>query len=240
MNKRAHENSAHTGHKVHPTKVPRVEPISALRLLDQYQSSCAIDSSSSSYANMSSTASNHSSSSYDSAYMAKSAPSTKQNRQGRLLALENDNPFAPLRFETDYAITNDDDASSIDAPPTRQWDINPRRTGRGKEGKGSRNKGKGGKDLNWNEAHSIIPPFGDATARKLAIKKLYTINDFYQQDRECHYHVHRQRMYEKSNLPGYITTSPDDTFVQQRLSSTQSYDQTVHLQYHKAPSTTKP
>jgi hypothetical protein len=31
VNKRAHENSAHTGHKVHPTKVPRVEPMSALR-----------------------------------------------------------------------------------------------------------------------------------------------------------------------------------------------------------------
>jgi hypothetical protein len=181
---------------------------------------------------MSSTASNHSSSSYDSAYMAQSAPSTKQNRQRRLLALENDNPFAPLRYQTDYAITNDDDASIIDAQPTRQWDINPRRTGRGKGGKGPRNKGKGGKDPNWNEAHSIIPPFGDVTARKLAIK-LYTINDFYQHDRECHYHVLRQRVYEKSNLPGYITTSPTDTFVQQRLLPTQSYDQTVHVQYHK-------
>jgi hypothetical protein len=94
-------------------------------------------------------------------------------------------------------------------------------------------KEKGGKDPNWNEAHSIIPPFGDATARKLAIK-LYTIDDFYQHDRECHYQVHRQRVYEKNTLPGYITTSPSDTFVQQRLLSTQSYDQTVHLQYHKA------
>ncbi len=31
VHKRAHENSAHTGHKVHPTKVPRVEAMSALR-----------------------------------------------------------------------------------------------------------------------------------------------------------------------------------------------------------------
>ncbi len=30
VNKRAHEKSAHTGHKVHPSKVPRVEPMSAL------------------------------------------------------------------------------------------------------------------------------------------------------------------------------------------------------------------
>jgi hypothetical protein len=227
VNKRAHENSAHTGHKVHPTKVPRVEPISALRSLDQYQSSCASDSSSGSYANMSSTASSHSSSSYDSAYMVQSAQSTKQNRQGNLLAFENDNPFAPLRFETEYAITNDDDVSSIDTPPSsRQWEINPRHTGRGRGGKCSR-KGKGGKDPNWNEAYySIIPPFGDATARKLAIK-LYTINDFFQYESDDHYHVHLQRVHEKSNLPGYITTSPSDTFVRQRLLPTQSYDQTV-------------
>jgi hypothetical protein len=158
-------------------------------MTDQYQSSCASDDGSSSYVNMSSIASNHSSSSYDSAYTAQGAQSTKQNRQGKLLALENDNPFAPLRYDMEYAITNDDDASSIDAPPPRQWDINPRRTGRGKGGKGSR-KGKGGKDPNWNEAYSIIPPFGDdVTARKLAIT-LYNVNDFFQYEKHNHYHVH--------------------------------------------------
>jgi hypothetical protein len=53
---------------------------------------------------MSSTTSNHSQSSYDSAYKTQSAQSTKENRQGALLPLENDNPFATLRYEMDYAI----------------------------------------------------------------------------------------------------------------------------------------
>jgi hypothetical protein len=206
------------GHKVHPSIVPRVELLS-----DAYQSSSASDNGSSSYVNMSSTASNHSQSSYDSAYTAQSAQSTKQNRQGVLFALENDNPFAPLRYEMNYAITHhDDQASNSDAPPppARQWEINPRRTnGKGK----SKNayKGKSGKDPNWNEAYSIAPPFGDATARILAIT-LYNVNDFFQYEKHNHYHVHTQRVYEKSTAPGMMVQSPSDAFVRQRLSPVQS------------------
>jgi hypothetical protein len=143
-NKRSYETAVHTGHKVHPSKVPRVELLS-----DAHQSSSgASDHSSSSYANMSSSARNHSQSSYDSAYSAPSAQSAKHYRLGSYSYHSqggDENQFSPLRVTMEYDITHDDQASNNDASPPRQWKIDPRRTyGKG-EGKNSR-KRKAGKD----------------------------------------------------------------------------------------------
>jgi hypothetical protein len=142
-NKRAHENEAPTGQRMHPSKVPRKEPSDRSDQSSIAESSDDMNQSSSS-------------SSYDSAYSAPTAHSAKVYRKPSIHPSQEGetNPYSPIqRGLVEYDITRDDRVSNQDTPMPRWW-TNKMNKGKGKgNAKGWNAKmGKGAKAPEWLES----------------------------------------------------------------------------------------